>query len=331
MSTHGSRPTRTAIRILYGLYGAAAVGAAFGIWQGWFAANSRFTTVVLPYGVLGLIFVTVLVRGPGYFTASPRPLRRRGLDLLKAAACAAASFVWILWATRRVPNTQAGVVMLAAPALIGLGGVTFYLWRAVWGLADGLFRGVITPQGAPVGRETEGAATRTVARPIDIPDRVEYSLAHGALVMRLGIAVAAATAGWWVFGRNDALLTAIAVAGAAGAVFLNLRIVVGHGPGLVLDASGITIRANLSTVTAVSWGQISTISLRTTALYSMLVIGVRAPERLIAQKGAYRRWVMNQNQNMFGGPVTVFASALKCDPRDLATTANAFLSRYGMK
>jgi hypothetical protein len=64
MSNNEDRPSMVWQRYLYTAYGIAAVGFVFAVWRGCFTPNSRFTTEVASAIILGLVFATVLARGP---------------------------------------------------------------------------------------------------------------------------------------------------------------------------------------------------------------------------------------------------------------------------
>jgi hypothetical protein len=289
MSTDKNGPPRSAIRFLYGVYGAAAVGIVLGIWRDWFTQNAPVTPQVLPAVILGLVFVTVPVRGPGCFMAPPRPLRRFGMDFLKAVACWLATLAWVVVATRRVPDTRVGVAILVGPLFVGLAAGGYYLWRAMWGLTGGILRSVVTARTVPAAPVTDEAATVSGPLAGDLPDQVDYPFAYGAMLLRLCDTVALMAVAWWWLAKDDRLISVIAVGGVAYGAFVNLRMVIGRGPGLVLDSSGISMRAGLAMVSEVRWSQVTTVSLKSTGLYSVLAIGVRDPERLIEGQGAYRR------------------------------------------
>jgi hypothetical protein len=99
---------------------------------------------------------------------------------------------------------------------------------------------------------------------------------------------------------------------------------IGRGPGLVISPSGISIRQGLSLVSNLAWSEATTVEIKSTPLYSCLVIGMRNADRLIDNASGYRQWALRSNLQRFGSPFLVSTSALKCDRNQLFQTVAAY-------
>jgi hypothetical protein len=193
----------------------------------------------------------------------------------------------------RVPDTYVGAALLFVPTLgLGLWGVT-YLYRASRVVTNVALRTVLTPHTVQAGIADRGPAdTLTV---IGVDDRIEIPVDYGAVLVKLAASLLLYAATWWVLGRGNALISILLAVGTAFLVYINGRIVFGQGPGLVMDSSGISIRKGFGLVTALPWPQATSVELKSTKLYSCLVIGVRSPERVFGNATGYRRWALQSN------------------------------------
>jgi hypothetical protein len=321
-------PAKIRQRYLFAAYGAAAVGFAFAVWPGWFTPSSPFTTEVAPAVILALTFATVLSRGPIPALRGPaRPARRVIVQLGKAILCWAGAFAWMFLTVHRVPDTYVGVAVLFGPTLgLGLWGVT-YFYRASRVVTDAALRPLLTPVTQRVGT-TDLGAVHTPAS-IGADDRVEIPVDYSAVLVKFAGSLLLYAAAWWVLGRDNVLITTIFAVGTVFLLYINSRIVIGRGPGLVMNRSGISIRKGLGLVNALPWSQATTAELKSTKLYTCLVIGVRNPAILVDNVSGYRRWALRSNEQRFGSPVVIFASSLKCDHTWLLKTVAEYRNRYG--
>jgi hypothetical protein len=314
-------------RYLLAAYGAAGAGFIFAVWRGWFTPSSPFTTEVAPAVILALTFATVLARGPFAARAPARPARHLLVQLGKALLCWIGAFAWMYLTVHRVPDTYVGAATLFIPTLgLGLWGVT-YFYRASRVVTDTTLRAVLTPQTTQAGTADGGPADASIT--IGAEDRVQVPVDYRAVLAKFAGSLLLYAAAWWVLGRDNVLITIIFAVGTAFLLYINSRIVIGHGPGLVLDPSGISIRRGLGLVTALPWTQATTVELKSTKLYTCLVIGVRNPEKLVENASGYRRWALRSNEQRFGSPVVIFASSLKCDRTWLVNTVAEYRKRYG--
>jgi hypothetical protein len=234
---------------------------------------------------------------------------------------------WIFLTARRVPDNYVGVAIIFVPSLaLGLWGVVNF-YRASRIVTGGIFGAVFTPRTTP-----SVFVDQVAADPLPVgtaADVVEIQVDYGAVLLRLLASLSLYSAAWWVLGRDNVFISAIFAAGTVFLLYLSGRILFGHGPGLVITPSGISIRKGLGLVSNLAWSDATTLEIKSTPLYSCLVIGMRNSERLIDSASGYRRWALRSNLQRFGSPFLVSASALKCDRNWLFQTVAAYRARYG--
>ena len=315
-------------RYLYLAYVIAGIGLIVSIWRGWFT-QAWFTTEVAPAVIVALIFVTVLKRGPESALQAPASYtpRRALVDVSKALLSWVCMIAWIVLTARRVPDNYLGVAIIFGPSLgLGLWGVVNF-FRASRIVTGGLFGALFTPRTAP-----SVVVDQVAADPLPVgaaADVVEIQVDYGAVLLRLLASLLLYSAAWWVLGRDNVFISALFAAGTVFLLYLNGRMLIGHGPGLVITPSGISIRKGLGLVTNLAWSDATTLEIKSTPLYSCLVIGMRNAERLIDSASGYRRWAIRSNLQRFGSPFLVSTSALKCDRNRLFQTIAAYRARYG--
>jgi hypothetical protein len=319
---------RTLQRYLYLAYVTAGVGLIVSVWRGWFM-QAWFTNEVAPAVILALIFATVLRRGPGSALQPPASYtpRRAIVDVSKALLSWVCMIAWIFLTARRVPDNYLGAAIIFGPSLgLGFWGVVNF-FRASRIVTGGIFGAVLTPRTSPLVIDDQVAADpQTVGANADV---IEIQVDYGAVLLRLLVSLLLYTAAWWALGRDNVFISAIFAAGTVFLLYVNGRILFGHGPGLVITPSGISIRKGLGLVSSLAWSDTTTLEIKSTPLYSCLVIGMRNAERLIDSAGGYRRWALRSNLQRFGSPFLISASALKCDRNWLFQTVAAYRARYG--
>lgn len=306
------------------IYGAVALAYAYGTDQGWFSKSTEYSRIVLTAAILALMAVTMLVQNS---LGSRRPV---GLsDLPKAAGCWLGAVAWAVVATKVLPDTRLGAMVLAAAvAALILWGM-FYLTRLLgaglhWLTAAFLSAQTILP-GAP---NRDSPATSRVGAP---PEHVEIPVNYGAISLRFIGIVVLLSAWWWLFGRGDSLTEFILALGLVFVTFQISKYLIGHGPGVVMNPDGLSIRRGLAFVSHLPWSDITTVELKSVMAGSSLVVGVRDPEGLVAKQKGYARWNMRQTQNMFGSPARIPTFVLKCDRHWLLQTVGEFRVKYGSK
>jgi hypothetical protein len=328
MSIPEDQRSKALQRYLYLAYVIAGVGLIVSVWRGWFT-QPWFTTEVAPAVITALVFATVLKRGAASVLQPPASYtsRRAIVDLSKALLCWVGTFAWIILTARRVPDNYLGVAILFVPSLgLGLWGIV-HLFRPYRFVTGNIFGAVFTPRTAPSVIVDQVAADPTrVAAAADV---VEIQVNSGAVLLKLAASLLVYAAAWWVLGRDNVFISAIFAGGTVFLLYLNGRILFGRGPGLIMTSSGISLRKGLGLVSNLAWSDATTLEIKSTPLYSCLVIGLRNSQRLIDSASGYRRWALRSNLQRFGSPFVVFASSLKCDRNWLLQTAAAHRARYG--
>jgi hypothetical protein len=314
-------------RYLYLAYVVAGVGLIVSVWRGWFT-QAWFTTEVAPAVILALAFVTVLKRGPVSAPQAPASYtpRRAIVDVSKALLSWVGMFAWIFLTARRVPDNYLGAAILFGPSLaLGLWGVLKF-FRASRIVTGSIFGAAFTPRTSPLVIADQVAAdSQPVSTTADV---VEIQVDYGSVLLRISVSLLLYAAAWWMLGRDNVFISAIFAAGTVFLLYLNGRILLGHGPGLVITPSGISIRKGLGLVSDLAWSDATTLEVKSTPLYYCLVIGMRNAEQLIDSASGYRRWALRSNLQRFGSPFLVSASALKCDRNWLFQTIAAYRARY---
>ena len=116
---------------------------------------------------------------------------------------------------------------------------------------------------------------------------------------------------------------------AAAAVTLQIgRYLIGRGPAIVINETGVSIRRGIWFVTSLAWTDITGFDLKFGVAGYYLVIGVIDAEGLRAKQNAYGRYAMGQRERMFGSPVCIPTFILKCDPRWLVEVGNESKIKY---
>jgi hypothetical protein len=318
---------RTLQRYLYLAYVTAGVGLIVSVWRGWFM-QAWFTNEVAPAVILALIFATVLRRGPGSALQPPASYtpRRAIVDVSKALLSWVCMIAWIFLTARRVPDNYLGAAIIFGPSLgLGFWGVVNF-FRASRIVTGGILGAVLTPRTSPLVMDDQVAADpQTVGATANV---IEIQVDYGAVLLRLLVSLLLYAGAWWVLGRDNVFISAIFAAGTVFLLYVNGRILFGHGPGLVITPSGISIRKGLGLVSNLA-SDTTTLEIKSTPLYSCLVIGMRNAERLIDSASGYRRWALRSNLQRFGSPFLISASVLKCDRNWLFQTVAAYRARYG--
>jgi hypothetical protein len=315
-------------RYLYLAYVIAGVGLIVSVWRGWFT-QAWFTTEVAPAVILVLIFVTVLKRGPVSALQAPASYTPRSaiVDVSKALLSWVCMIAWIIITARRVPDNYLGAAIIFGPSLgLGLWGVVSF-YRASRIVTGGIFGAVFTPRTGP-----DVVVDQVAADPLPVnaaADVVEIQVAYGAVLLKLLGSLLLYAAAWWMLGRDNVFISAMFAAGTVFLLYLNGRMLIGRGPGLVITPSGISIRQGLGLVSNLAWSEATTVEIKLTPLYSCLVIGMRNADRLIDNASGYRQWALRSNLQRFGSPFLISTSALKCDRNQLFQTVAAYRARYG--
>jgi uncharacterized membrane protein (DUF2068 family) len=305
-------------------YGAVALAYGYGTDQGWFSKSTEYSRFVFTAAILTLVAVTMLVQNS---LGLKRPV---GLwDLLKAAGCWVGAMAWAVVAAKIVPDTRPGAMVFATSTVALILWGMFYLARLLgaglrWLTASFLSAQTI-PSSAP---NRDSPATSRVGAP---SERVEIPVNYGAISLRFIGIIIVLSAWWWFFGRGDAWTEFILALGMGFVTFQISKYLIGHGPGVVMNPDGLSIRRGLALVSHLPWSDITAVELKSVMAGSSLVVGVRDPEGLVARQKGYARWNMRQTQNMFGSPARIPTFVLKCDRHWLLQTVGEFRVKYGSK
>jgi hypothetical protein len=94
-----------------------------------------------------------------------------------------------------------------------------------------------------------------------VPNRPEVGVNYGAIAERFFGGIILGSAFWWLFERSS--IVAAIILGLCGlfVTYHILRMVIGHGPGLVMTDERLSIRRGFGTVTNARWMDITAIEL----------------------------------------------------------------------
>jgi hypothetical protein len=311
-------------RSLIAAYVGVAIVSGIGLARGWSNSSAGVLRQLVSCLILALCAATLFVQNT---QGNQRPFAV--FDILKSIACMFGALAWLVIAIRIVPETSLGSVMVMIPTmglfLCGmyyLSGPFSSMWRAataVWLKSETL------PLPVPYQESPPSNLLNSV------PDRLEVAVNYAAIAGRFFAGIFLVGAFWWLFERDSGI--AAIILGLVGLLITHhiLRMVLGHGPGLVMTNEGLSIRRGIGTVTDLRWADITTIELKASMGATALVIGVRHPDSLLARYKGYTRWSMRRTQEMFGGPVRVRVFALKCNGQWLAQKASAYVAKFGRR
>jgi hypothetical protein len=317
--------TRRAIvfkRSLIAAYVGVAVVSGIGLARGWSNSSAGVLRQIISCLILVLCAATLFVQN---MSGNQRPFAV--FDIVKFIAFMFGAFVWLLVATRIVPDTSLGSAIVMIPTMgLFLWGM-YYLsgpFGSMWRAATAVW---LKPEPVPLSVPYQDTPATTLLD--TVPDRLEVAVNYGAIAGRFFAGIFLVGTFWWLFERDSGI--AAIILGLVG-LFITyhiLRMVLGHGPGLVMTNEGLSIRRGIGTVTDLRWTDITTIELKASMGSTALVIGVRNPESLLARVKGYARWNLRRTQEMFGSPVRVPVFALKCDGQWLAQKTGEFKAKYG--
>jgi hypothetical protein len=120
------------------------------------------------------------------------------------------------------------------------------------------------------------------------------------------------------------------VAGVLGIVVFGLfavlavRLVLRHGPALVIDTKGITDRSSAAAAGFVPWHQVTGLSIWEHRGQRIVCVAVMDPALVLAQAGGLVRLAMRVNIRLTGTPVTIATTALPFTPEQLIKEIAAF-------
>lgn len=237
----------------------------------------------------------------------------------------------VLATVRLVPNSRAGATVLIGPMAALVPGGVFYLARfvgtctRVWSKA--IMSAASMPVPAPVFGNSLSEEMPIACKAATQSERVDVAANTGKIWMRflggiagmLVLAQVVKPTDYAVFAETFSYLAAIFLAAMA------LRSLPNRAPALSLSAEGISVRRDLCAITHLPWAEIIGFEMKSAFANTFLVIQVKHADELIAQSRPISRWVMGQSLAMFGSPVRIPVSWLKCDPGWLWQKVNEML------
>lgn len=123
--------------------------------------------------------------------------------------------------------------------------------------------------------------------------------------------------GWAAVALGVAIMLAVAVLLATS------------GPVLIADRAGLVIRPVLGRETAVAWGDMTGWGIAKLKKESLLVIGLRDPDRYFATLQGFRRAAALQRARQIGSPISVSLGDLMIDRETLFNTLKHWFDRFG--
>lgn len=316
--------------VLIGAYAVIPLALALGTYEGWLFQSSTPSTssTNIAVGVLvALVAATMLAEYADVFERAAT-----GREVLKAVAYWVGAFIWVIAVVRRVPDDRTGGTVLIGPlSALMLGGV-FHLSRfgamctRSW---TGAFMTTMPVSVAPpisgnsVAREIPAAIGNSAE-----PDRVDIAANTGRIALRLlgGVAAFLILAQVVKGTSYGGFATGVFYIGAIVLGVMALRSLPNRGPALSLASDGISIRRDLCAIRHLPWHEVTGFEMKSAMANTFLVIHVRDASALIAQRGPISRFLMGQSQAMFGSPVRIPVSWLKCDRSWLWQKANEMLT-----
>ena len=302
---------------LIGAYAAIPIVLTVGTYRGWLfqsgASNANTNAAVV--GLIALLLATMLAESAGVFKRAAA-----GRDVLIAVAYWLGAVVWVVAVVRLVPDNRTGVAVLIGPlSALMLGGV-FHLSRFAGMFTRALTGTLMTAEPTSVAPTipSDSSSDQVPHRSDELSqtDRIDIAANTAKIALRfLGGAAGLLVLAQVVRGTNyDVFGTYLFYLGAIFLGLMALRSLPRRAPALSLGSDGILIRRDLCAIPYLPWTEIIGLEMKSAVANTFLVIRVRNPDALIAQRGPVSRWFMNQSLAMFGSPVRIPVAWLKCDP-----------------
>lgn len=312
--------------VLIGAYAVIPLALASGTYEGWLFQSSTPNTNIAVGVLVALVAATMVAEYAGVFERAAT-----GRDFLKAIAYWLGAFVWVVAVVRRVPDDSTGGAVLVGPlSALMLGGV-FHLSRFGAMCTRSLTGALMTAMPLPVAPPISGSSSAqgmpaAIGTPAE-PDRVDIAANTGKIALRLlgGIAVfliLAQVARGTAYGGFG---TGVFYVGAIVLGVMALRSLPNRGPAVSLASDGISIRRDLCAIRHLPWHEVIGFEMKSAMANTFLVIHLTDANALIAQRGPISRFFMDQSQAMFGSPVRIPVSWLKCEPNWLWQKANEMI------
>lgn len=101
--------------------------------------------------------------------------------------------------------------------------------------------------------------------------------------------------------------------------------------GLTIDQFGIIDNTNASSVGLIKWADITDIKTGQIASTKFLLIYISNPEFYLEKVKGFKRKIMEGNNRMYGTPITITSTTLKCKFSDLEKLINDKFSKQQQK
>jgi len=101
--------------------------------------------------------------------------------------------------------------------------------------------------------------------------------------------------------------------------------------GLIIDENGIFDNTNASSVGLIEWCDITNISTEKVSSTKFLLIFTNNPGKYIDKAKGFKRKLMIGNDKMYGTPLSITSSTLKCKFNDLEKIINDKFYEYNRK
>lgn len=155
--------------------------------------------------------------------------------------------------------------------------------------------------------------------------RIEIPLSKQKIILLLSGSIAFVAVGLWFVLSPPAIENTywgnpvkMVIAGYASILFFGLcsflliRKLPDNRPGLILDNSGLTDNSSGISAGQIAWTDVANISVIEIHKQKLIKIHVKNPQEYISkQTNAFKRKLMEMNNNMYGTPFSISANGLK--------------------
>jgi protein-S-isoprenylcysteine O-methyltransferase Ste14 len=157
---------------------------------------------------------------------------------------------------------------------------------------------------------------------------MEVAIAKDSVILRLVVGVLFLLGGiaLW-YSKQAPILGILAASFAAAMLVFGFRLLLDFRPGLVIQATGLTLNGKLGYGGVVLWSDIIGFSLTRYGHDHQLIVNVRQPETYIARGSYIYRKLNSISDALFGSPIRINAGLLDYNRNDLLRVLNDFHMR----
>jgi hypothetical protein len=156
---------------------------------------------------------------------------------------------------------------------------------------------------------------------IEIPlSKTKLLLASGGSIMFILLAYYLLTNSELHTKFNSTIVKGIAILGIVffgSTLFYGIKKMFDNIIGLTIDDNGIFDNSNASSVGLIEWSDITLILSEQVASTKFLLIFTNKPEEYIARAKGLKKKLMQANNKMYGTPLSISATTLRCNFKDL--------------